>query len=457
MQALRLATQTVIMKKILILGAGNSGRSAAKLAKQQGDSVTLLDSGSPEIKLDGVEIVTGNEAEKWSGQADLVIYSPGIPLGSRLDEIGIATGAPRISELAYGASFLTCPILAVTGTNGKTTTVEMLEHCLNAAGHRTIAAGNIGLPISEVVASGTTPDILVAEVSSFQLEHPGGFAPTAATILNITPDHLVRHHTMEKYIEAKLSIFASPATKCSLNEETLQIKQISTSLHNRIIVSFSAASNSTANFHVEDGWLVKAAKEGTIFRLVKVSELPFSGTHNLENALAALALSDTAGIDALTLAPHLKTFHTGAHRLQKVAQIGGTIFIDDSKATNVDALIKALQALKDNPETAFRKIALIAGGVDKECTLDEAIPFLKESVNDVFLIGQCAKRLHASWGQFVNTHVCTSMDEAVRLAYASLEDDGIVLLSPACASQDMYRDYAQRGDDFKASSMNVKN
>ena len=443
------------MKKILILGAGNSGKSAARLAKLQGDAVTLLDSGTPDVQLDGVEVVTGKAAETWSGPADLVIYSPGIPLGSRLDEIGVATGAPRISELAYGASFLKCPILAVTGTNGKTTTVEMLEHCLNAAGHHAIAAGNIGLPISEVVVSGTAPEILVAEVSSFQLEHPGAFAPTAATILNITPDHLVRHHTMEAYINAKLSIFASPTTKCSINDATLQINQIANTLHNRIIVSFSAASNSKASFRIEDGWLVKAAGEGTLQKLVKVSDLPFSGTHNLENALAALALSDSAGIDALSIAPHLKTFTTGAHRLQKVNQIGETLFIDDSKATNVDALIKALQALRGNPDTASKKIALIAGGVDKECSLDEAIPFLKANVADVFLIGQCAKRLHASWGKHVRTRVCASMAEAVRQAYVSLPEGGIVLLSPACASQDMYHDYAERGDDFKNASINL--
>ena len=443
------------MKKILILGAGNSGKSAARLARQQGDTVTLLDSGMPDVQLDGVEVVTGKAAETWTGPADLVIYSPGIPLGSRLDEIGIATGAPRISELAYGASFLKCPILAVTGTNGKTTTVEMLDHCLNAAGHHTIAAGNIGLPISEVVATGASPEILVAEVSSFQLEHPGSFAPTAATILNITPDHLVRHHTMEAYINAKLSIFASPATKCSINDATLQINQVANSLHSRIIVSFSAASNSKATFRLEDGWLVKATKEDTFQKLVKVSDLPFSGTHNLENALAALALSDSAGIDALSIAPHLKTFTTGAHRLQKVSQIGGTLFIDDSKATNVDALIKALQALRENPETASKQIALIAGGVDKECSLNEAIPFLKDSVCGIFLIGQCAKRLHTSWGKCVKTCVCPSMAEAVRLAYASLPDGGIVLLSPACASQDMYHDYAERGDDFKNSSMKL--
>ena len=440
------------MKNILILGAGNSGKSAARLARQQGNAVTLLDSGTPDVQIDGVQVVTGKAAEAWSGHADLVIYSPGIPLGSRLDEIGCATGAPRISELAYGASFLKCPILAVTGTNGKTTTVEMLEHCLNAAGHRTIAAGNIGLPISEVVASDATPDILVAEVSSFQLEHPGSFAPTAATILNIMPDHLVRHHTMQAYIDAKLSIFASSTTKCSINDATLQINQVANSLHSRIIVSFSAASNSKATFRLEDGWLVKAGEKGTPHRLVKVSDLPFSGTHNLENALAALALSDTAGIDALSIAPHLKTFTTGAHRLQKVNQIGKTLFIDDSKATNVDALIKALQALRENPDTASRKIALIAGGVDKECSLDEAIPFLKGSVCDVFLIGQCARRLHATWGAHVKTRICSSMEDAVRQAFSSLQEGGIVLLSPACASQDMYHDYAERGDDFKKAS-----
>jgi UDP-N-acetylmuramoylalanine--D-glutamate ligase len=257
---------------------------------------------------------------------------------------------------------------------------------------------------------------------------------------------------MEGYIQAKLNLFQAPSTKCSINLDALQIKQISNAFHNRIIVSFSTASGTSADFRMEDGWLVRAGRKGTLQRLVNISELPFSGRHNLENALAALALAEAAGIDACAIAPYLRDFQIGAHRLQRVAQVGRTLFIDDSKATNVDALIKALQALREDGDTATRKIALIAGGVDKECTLEEAIPHLKSEVEGVFLIGSCAERLQASWGPFVRCTVCSGMEEAVRRAYASLEDGGIVLLSPACASQDMFRDYAQRGDVFKAAS-----
>lgn len=449
-------------ENILVLGAGISGVAAARLAKSLGNVVTLLDTGKPSdaslelLRGDGIDVITGQDALSWKGNCDLAIYSPGIPLGSPLDLLAIATGARRVSELAYGASFMECTILAVTGTNGKTTTVEMLEHCLKGAGYDAIAAGNIGLPISELVRQGRKPEVIVAEVSSFQLEHPEGFAPDAAVILNITPDHLVRHFTMENYIQTKLDIFGNIKTKCVINSELLQIKQVSDALHNLPYLAFSSESGSNAEFGIDDGWLICKGENGESQRLIATGELPFSGRHNMENALAALAVGAAAGISPQRLAPQLADFHTGAHRLECVLERYGISFVDDSKATNVDALVKALDVLAERRQP----IALIAGGIDKKCTLDECLPKLKECVQSVYLIGECRDRLMTSWGSVVDAHVCDTMEEAVFKAADSLlsggNSGGIVLLSPACASQDMFRDYAERGRVFSEAALRYR-
>jgi len=438
-------------KKILVLGAGVSGVAAARLAAKKGAEVTLLDTGNPSeasLKLladDGVAYLLGEDALNWQGDCDLAIYSPGIPLGSPLDLKVLATGARTMGELGFGASFLECPIIAVTGTNGKTTTVEMLEHCLKGAGYDAVAAGNIGLPISDLILQGRKPEMVVAEVSSFQLEHPDGFTPTAAVVLNITPDHLVRHGTMEAYTDLKLAVFRNPDTKCAINASLLPIKAVAKALQHRPYTVFASDSETDFDFGILDGWLVRRSENGETTRLVSIQELPFSGVHNMENALAALAVGAAAGVEPEKLAPHLKSFHTGAHRLQCVLEWNGISFVDDSKATNVDALIKALEVL--GPQG--REIVLIAGGVDKKCSLDECIPKLKEYVKSVYLIGECRSRLHKSWGSAIEARECMTMREAVFGAAESLkEKGGIVLLSPACASQDMFRDYAHRGEAF---------
>ncbi|MBQ7652352.1 MAG: UDP-N-acetylmuramoyl-L-alanine--D-glutamate ligase [Victivallales bacterium] len=439
-------------KKVLILGAGVSGVAAARLAAKEGAKVTLLDTGHPseaslkQLADDGIGYLLGEDALNWKGDCDEVIYSPGIPLGSPLDELATRTGARKSSELAFGSYFLEGPKkIAVTGTNGKTTTVEMLEHCLKGAGHDAIAAGNIGLPISELARQGLLPEFVVVEVSSFQLEHVDGFAPDAAVILNITPDHLVRHGTMEAYTDLKLSLFHASTTNCVINASLLQIKAVANALQNRPYTVFTTVPGADSDFGILDGWLVRRSENGETSRLVSIQELPFSGEHNMENALAALAVGAAAGVSPEELAPHLRSFHTGKHRLECVLEWNGVSFVDDSKATNVDALIKALDALAPQG----RDIALIAGGVDKKCSLDECLPKLKEYVKSVYLIGECRGRLHESWGRVTKAQECGTMRDAVFGAAESLrENGGIVLLSPACASQDMFRDYAQRGEAF---------
>ncbi len=441
-------------KRILVLGAGASGLAAAFLAKAHGASVTLLDSGRPpqeavdSLRDGGICVRTGDDALSAPGRFDLAIYSPGIPSGSPLDMLAAGCSAARVGELAFGASFLKCPVLAVTGTNGKTTTVEMLEHCLRGAGIDAVAAGNIGLPVSRIAAEGHSHEMAVLEVSSFQLEHPGDFSPMAAALLNITPDHLSRHGSMEGYTAAKLEIFRNPDTICAVNTATAQIKQVRDALLGHAHVLEFSSEDSRAPFRVQGGSLVHEREDG-ILELAKISELPFAGRHNLSNALATAALVFAAGLDERAVMGHLATFRTGPHRLQKVGSLGGLVFVDDSKATNVDALVKALDSIgSDGP------VALIAGGVDKACTLDEAIPSLKGRVEAAFLIGSCAARLAESWRRGTATFRCGSMKEAVYRAADFLRGRGTVLLSPACASQDMYSDYAERGDDFAKAALN---
>lgn len=438
-------------KSVLVLGAGGSGVAAARLALSKGAEVSVLDTGTSAVLEErmkalrqcGAKTYSGKDALAWHSAAELVIFSPGVPIGSPLGQLGYACSQNRTSELAFGASFISCPVLAITGTNGKTTTVEMLEHCLNAAGHEAIAAGNIGLPLSEVALSGKHPEFIVAETSSFQLEHVGNFSPTVSALLNITPDHLSRHGSMENYIRTKLAVFNNSQKKNVINAETMQIETVSKTFYNTDeFLTFSVRSDLKADYSIVDGFLARTGSVGRL--LVKVSDLPFSGNHNLENALAVLAVCEAAGLDVAQIAKQLCSFHTGAHRLQVVAENKKYTFIDDSKATNVDAVIKALGALIP----IGRPIALIAGGIDKGCELGEVIPLLERSVSSVSLIGQCKERLYKSWGKYVTTVKCNDMADAVAHCVNSLPEGGIVLLSPACASQDMYRDYAHRGDVF---------
>ena len=412
---------------IVVLGAGVSGLSAARLACLHGADVALYDSNPDALpkKEEGIRCISGS----LEGDYDIAVFSPGVPLESELGRAARRLSAKCVGELTFGALFLKQPILAVTGTNGKTTTVEMLAHIINAVGIRTIPAGNIGLPLSQVALDARDLDYVVAEVSSFQLELADGFQPFTAALLNITPDHLVRHKTMEAYRELKLRIFQGihNPERCIVNSSLAGLLQGCT--------TFSAVDDN-ADFGP---------------RLLKGVEFPFHGAHNLENALAATALAGTIGVSKDVAFNALMSFRTGDHRLQCVARRNGIEYIDDSKATNVDALLKALETLRGRG----REIVLIAGGIDKECSLDEAIPVLKESVRKVMLIGRCARRLSETWGRHVDCQCCASMRDAVENASCALQQGGIVLLSPACASQDMYKDYAQRGDDFKRCAMEM--
>ena len=436
---------------VLVLGAGASGLAAARLAQTVGARVILLDSGSGEalqreaevLRSEGIDVRLGWLDPSWNAAGDLAVISPGITADGILGRLASSLSCPVQSELAFGAGYCPWPMLAVTGTNGKTTTVEMLTHALAAGGFCVAAGGNIGMPLSALALSRPALDWLVVEVSSFQLERPAGFAPRAAALLNITPDHLNRHGSMDAYVALKMSLLEllQPGQSAVLNFDLLSDERVKRALNGRACVTCSADAASGADFYACAGQLWH---RGLNEPLLALSEVSWQGRHNVENALATLALAESAGIDCRRLVPGLRSFRTGAHRMSVVAEKGGVRFVDDSKATNVDALIQALDVFGGTPPA----IALIAGGVDKGCSLDEARPQLRRYVKKVFLIGACKGRLAASWGTDVPCEQCADLPEAVHKAARCASPQGTVLLSPACASQDMFTDYAHRGRVF---------
>ncbi|MFA6931757.1 MAG: UDP-N-acetylmuramoyl-L-alanine--D-glutamate ligase, partial [Lentisphaeria bacterium] len=328
----------------------------------------------------------------------------------------------------------------------KTTSVEMLTYCLKAAGAKAIAAGNIGIPLSQVALQEEKWDYVVVEVSSFQLENASSFHPAAAALLNITPDHLDRHGAFENYRNLKLKLLQQVPEKglLALKKELLNDPVIAAALKNRSFLTFSAEPGQKADFCCSDT-AIGACFSEEFHPLLEWSKLLFTGKHNYENAMCVLALLQNLPVDQEKVRSALSQFRGGHHRLEKVAEIDGVTYINDSKATNVDAMIKALECCGTPKE---QKIILIAGGVDKGCTLQEAKTYLKMYVKQVLLIGDCRHRLAREWRDDVPLQECSDFETAMNAAVAAAQKGDIVLLSPACASFDMFMDYCHRGQSF---------
>ena len=434
-------------EKVLVLGGGASGIAAAELCASLGKRAVLLDSVAlpkcaNELEARGIRCIGGPDALAYGDAADVAVISPGVPKDSPLAELGRRLCGSVIGELEFGAMHIDAPILAVTGTNGKTTTVEMLNHMLNGCGLKAIAAGNIGLPLCCVALQKQRLDAVVVEVSSFQLEFPGDFAPRAAALLNITPDHQERHHTMQEYARLKLSL------RTMVKGGNFIVQAGTAKAFNLAGDGIVLFGEQGRDFFLKDGYI--ASREAGA--LVRTADLPFQGVHNFENAMAAIALAMEIGVEPRRAAEQLRTFKVGDHRLQTVLKTGGITFIDDSKATNVDALCAALKAL----ESHALPITLIAGGLDKDCTLELANRQLAAQVSKVFLIGNSARRIFQQWNGIVPCEICEGMEDAVcKAALFHGGKEGIVLLSPACSSLDMYKNYAERGNCFKAAAEKI--
>ena len=429
-------------KKAAVLGAGLSGTAAAQLLKAEGADVTVLDSAEEKkllkstidnLRAKGVRVICGPAADRDATAYDLVVLSPGIDPGSSLAKNFSERKIDMIGELELGFRSCTVPIIAITGTNGKTTTTELTAQMLNACGQRTIACGNIGKPLSEVVREGEKYDVLTVEVSSFQLETIKTFRPSIAVWLNFAPDHLDRYRSVADYRAAKLRLFenqtANDVAVVNAGESLPKIAARAT--------SFSAYTDK-ADLLLAQGAIVY--RDTTVLRL---AETKLRGSHNIENLMAALAIGLARKLSFREMVPSLRSYEPQPHRCEFVRAVGGVDYINDSKATNLDAVEKALLAQS-------KTVILIAGGKDKGFTFDLLRPLVKEKVRSTILIGEMAERIARDWGAETKSEIATSLADAVERAHAIAKPGEVVLFSPGTSSFDMFKSYADRGDQFRA-------
>jgi len=449
-------------KNVCVMGLGLSGRAAVNLLLQRGARVFAFDDSGkslPESEISsyehrGATFIFDSSAEPSLGRLDfdLVIVSPGIafdhPLVKRLD----ARRVPIWSELELGWRETKCPSVAVTGTNGKTTTVEWINAMLSESGLRTVAAGNIGLPLSEVAKEPETQglDMVVLEVSSFQLDRVNKFKPDVAIMLNLAEDHLDRHQTMENYIRTKARIFEmqEPDDNVVIQWESWQqLKQSNIPIAGQI-TTFST-EESLSDLYL-DGNLIVSRLPDWPREILNLNNCMLEGKHQAANLMAVLLSGRAMRLPLESMIEMSSRFQAGPHRCEMVAESKGVWFYNDSKATNTHALCSALQAM---PESVIgpKNIWLIAGGQGKELNFRKAVQEVERRVKGVFLIGQAATDIRHDWEGFVACNLADNLVEAVAEAGRNAVPGDVVLLSPACASFDMFDSYQHRGEIYRAT------
>ena len=429
-------------QNIAVLGAGLSGTAAAFLLKSEGANVTVLDSAEEKnllkstidnLRSQGVRVICGPAADEDSSAYQMAVLSPGIDPASPLARNFSLRKIEMIGELELGAQFCEIPIIAVTGTNGKTTTTELLAQMLNACGQRTIACGNIGKPLSEVARGNEPFDVLTVEVSSFQLETIQTFHPSVSLWLNFAPDHLDRYRSVADYRAAKLRIFENQTEK---DAAVINAAESLPKIRPRKI-SFSAYADQ-ADFRLSDGAIVYQNEA-----VLRLADTKLRGSHNIENLMATLAAGMARGLSFLEMVPPVCAYEPRPHRCEFVREVGGVGYINDSKATNLDAVEKALHAQS-------KPVILIAGGKDKGFTFDPLRSLVKEKVRSTILIGEMAESIRRCWSGAVKSEIANSLADAVERAHAIAKPGEIVLFSPGTSSFDMFKSYAERGDQFRA-------
>ena len=429
-------------QNIAVLGAGLSGSAAALLVKSEGAQVTVLDSADEKnllkstidnLRTHDVHVICGAAADEHSAAYHMAVLSPGIDPTSRLARNFFSRGIDVISELELGWRSCEIPVIAVTGTNGKTTTTELLAEMLNACGQRTIACGNIGKPLSEVARERQPFNVLTVEVSSFQLEAIRTFHPSISLWLNFAPDHLDRYRSVADYRTAKLRIFENQ-TESDIAVVNA-VEKLSAVRPRKI--SFSAYADQ-ADFHLSQGAIFY--QDQAVLRL---KDTKLRGLHNIENLMATLAAGVARGLSFEEMVAPLCAYEPRPHRCEFVREVGGVGYINDSKATNLDALDKALRAQN-------KPVILIAGGKDKGFSFDPLRPLVKEKVRSTILIGEMAQSIRRSWNGAVECELANSLADAVERAHARAKPGEVVLFSPGTSSFDMFKSYGDRGDQFRA-------
>jgi len=439
-------------KKVLVVGLGKSGLAAALFLRHKGAQVTVSDVRSaeslakeiPALLEEGIMVEAGGHGLFTFRRQDLIVVSPGVPLDTPELVQARSLGLAIIGELELASRFLKGKILAITGSNGKTTTTVLTGEILKEAGYATLVAGNIGVAVVGLVDESTENTWSVLEVSSFQLESTVEFHPAIAVILNITPDHLDRHGTFENYALAKERIFAAQGVDdyVVLNADNPRAAQAA--IHSRAPVHwFSIEHPVSPGAWVQDGWVVyRAVAGGAAEQIMPLGKIPLKGEHNVENVLAAVCAARLAGAPAEVIARTIEKFQAVEHRLEFVATINGVEFYNDSKATNVDATAKALGAFAGG-------IHLILGGKDKGSDYTTLSPLLRARVRAVYTIGSAAAKIESQLRGVALIQSCGTLANAVAAAASAARPGEVVLLAPACSSFDQFENYEERGRVFK--------
>ena len=441
-------------KRVLVVGLGKSGVASALFMKARGARVTVSDTKSGDelrneipVLLDhGITVETGGHGDRTFRGQDLIVVSPGVPVDAPPLVQARSLGESVIGEIELAAQFLPGPIVAITGSNGKTTTTTLTGEIMTAGGFPALVGGNIGTPAISLADRAKPDTVIVLEISSFQLETVQTFRPKVAVVLNVTPDHLDRHRTFEIYTDAKARIFEhqQPDDFAVLNADDPTCVAMAGRTRAQVFW-FSRLKEVQHGAWVKDGAIVFRDKTGQR-EILQVSEIPLKGAHNLENVLAAACAGILMGCAPEKIRQAVHEFKAVEHRLEFVATIGDVDYYNDSKATNVDATIKALESFPAN-------IHLILGGKDKGSDYTVLNDLLRLRVKRVYTIGAAAAKIE---GQIISSknggpevvHAET-LENAIRKAHASAKPGDVVLLAPACASFDQFKSYEHRGKVFK--------
>ena len=439
-------------QKVLVFGSGISGIGASQLLEKIGAEVILYD-GNAALDIEmtrsllgkdtNVQIVAGDFPEEIMDELDMVVMSPGVPTDlpvvNRMREKGILISGEIELAYTYGKG----DVLAITGTNGKTTTTALLGEIMKAYKDSVYVVGNIGNPYTTVALDMHEDSVAVAEISSFQLETAHTFRPKVSAILNITPDHLNRHHTMEAYIKAKEDIAKNQTLEetCVLNYEDEVTRRFGEKVGANVLY-FSSQHSLEKGIYLENGNMIYKGAEEIV--VCHVSELQLLGTHNYENVMAAVAMAVAYGVPMDIIRQVIKAFKGVAHRIEFVAEKKGVFYYNDSKGTNPDAAIKGIQAMN-------RPTILIGGGYDKDSEYDEWIESFDGKVKLFVLLGATREKIAAAARAhgFDKIAMADTFEEAVQICVDAAVEGDAVLLSPACASWGMFKNFEERGDKFK--------
>jgi UDP-N-acetylmuramoylalanine--D-glutamate ligase len=437
-------------KKISIIGAARSGVGAAKLVKRLGGIPFVSDFGPKEkihdavnqLEMEKINFEFGGHTDKVY-ESSLMILSPGVPNDSQVLQSARAKGIKLISEIEFAYHYCKGKIIAITGTNGKTTTTSLCGHVFNTCGYKTHVAGNIGLAFSEVVLDVKDDEFVSLEVSSFQLDLIDKFKPAAAMILNITPDHLNRYeNSFDKYAASKQNIYKNQDDKDFLilnNDNQAVMKYLAD--HKSKSFLFSLDENQSNGCSYSDGKVIFRLNGKETFSCLR-NDINIRGEHNLANAMSVICAAKVFNLDNAGIVKGLQTFESVEHRLELVREINGVKYINDSKATNVDSVWYALKSF-DEP------ILLILGGQDKGNDYEQIKDLVIQKVKKIYAIGSSAEKVFNFFHGDVKVEIEKSMEDAVKSASREAKHSDVVLLSPACASFDMFNNYEHRGKVFK--------